>query len=176
MLTKIKMTSDEALPLWGSWRGLFVVLLVFFSFAFVADETKPLPAYTGFVNDFENILTPEQERVLTQIISAHEKKTSNEIAVVTVNNFYGYQNINDFSLNLANAWGVGKKEKNNGVVIVVSKYWSGVSIKNGLGMTDKITDSETKKIIDQKMLPYFRSELFYEGIKEGVEAIILEIK
>lgn len=157
-------------------KKIAYILLVVSTFGFVADATKPMPEYVGFVNDFENILTPEQERVLTQIITAHEQKTGNEIAVVTVNSFYGYQNIEDFSLSLATAWGVGKKEINNGVVLVVSKHWSGVRIENGLGITEKMTNAETKEIIDQKMLPYFRSELFYEGIKSGVEAIILEIK
>lgn len=158
------------------FRFILFTLALAISFGFVGDAAKPLPKYVGFVNDFENLLTSEQERYLTQIIAAHEKKTGNEIVVVTVNDFYGYQNIVDFSLELANAWEVGKKDKNNGVLLVVSKYWSGVRIENGYGIVQKLTNAETKEILEKDILPHFRSEFFYEGIRDGVEAIILEIK
>src|SRR5687767_2420221 len=80
-----------------------------------------LPDYVGFVNDFEDILSSEQEEELNKIIIESERQTTNQIAIVTVESIAPYSSMKDFATDLANKWGVGQKEKDNGLVIVVSK-------------------------------------------------------
>lgn len=141
-----------------------------------SDNTNIFPTQQGYVNDFEAILTNEEEKELDVLISDCEDKTSIEIAVVTldsshtsIDSFYSY------TLGLANYWGVGKADLNNGVVIAVSKSLRQVRIQNGLGIEQKLSTQQTKQIIDKSMVPYFKQSDFYGGIKKGVEQIMSKL-
>jgi len=79
------------------------------------------PDYIGYVNDFEKIFTVEQISELNDIIKNHEKKTTNEIAIVSISSYEPYETLFDYSFDLAYYWGIGKKDKNNGIVIVFGK-------------------------------------------------------
>jgi len=130
----------------------------------------------GYVNDFENIFTKKESDTLFEIILNHEKKTTNQIVIVSTSNIASYKNINDYSLDLANCWGVGVKGKNNGIAIVLSKKLRAMRIQVGDGLLDKLTNQETKKIIDEIIIPDFKEGNYYKGIKNGLEAIISEIE
>lgn len=79
------------------------------------------PEKIGSVNDFENIFTEKQKEELTQIIIDFEKQTSNEIAIITLTEIHPtYEDFDKYCLDLSNYYGVGKKEKDNGLVIVFS--------------------------------------------------------
>ena len=139
-------------------------------------ESKVFPKPIGYVNDFEDILTKEQEKELTLIIKKHENETTDQIAIVTLISFEPYENIYEYSLYLANYWGVGQKKKNNGILIALGKGLRKIRIQNGFGIEKRLTDSETKKIIDEIMIPEFKDDNFYLGLKKGLEAIIEELK
>ncbi len=140
------------------------------------NNSKTFPKLLGYVNDFEDILTPEQENELAKLIGAHEKKTTNQIAIVTLTSISPYDNMEQYSLDLANYWGIGQKGKNNGVLIAIGKNLRQIRINNGYGLEARLTDLETKKIIDDKMIPYFKTDNYYEGILKGLEAIIAELE
>src|SRR3989344_1120497 len=76
------------------------------------------PKPVGYVNDFENILSETEEKELTDIIITNERQTTNQIAIVTIKDYNPYSSLIDYSIGLANYWGVGQKNKNNGIVIV----------------------------------------------------------
>ena len=134
------------------------------------------PDKNGFVNDFENIFTSDQILELNQIIKKHEKETSNEIAVVTIMTYAPYDNLFDYSLDLGNYWGIGKKNKNNGVLIVFGKQIREIRIQVGYGLEKKLKDDEAKKIIDDVIIPEFKKGDYFSGIKKGLYEIIKEIK
>lgn len=134
------------------------------------------PENVGFVNDFEGILTQDQIKVLNDIISKHEKETTNEIAIVTIKSFEPYNTLFDYSLDLANYWGVGKKEKDNGIAIVLGKQIRQIRIQVGYGLENKLKDEEAKRIIDSIMIPEFKNGDFFTGIEKGLLAVIKEIK
>lgn len=73
---------------------------------------------------------------------------------------------------IANAWGAGKKELNNGVLIGISRGRKKIRIQNGLGTEKVFSDEKTKEIIDTKFIPNFRNGKFFEGTYEGTKAII----
>lgn len=134
------------------------------------------PDYVGFVNDFEEIFTQDQIKELNDIISKHETETTNEIVIVTITSFEPYETLFDYSLDLANYWGIGKKDKDNGVAIVFGQKIRQIRIQVGYGLENKLKDEEAKKIIDDIIIPEFKKGDFYTGIKNGLIAIIKEIK
>lgn len=135
-------------------------------------DSVVFPEPVGFVNDFSSILTQDQIDTLETMIRVHQQRTTNEIAVVTIKDMAPYENIYDFSFDLANAWGVGVIEKNNGVVIVLNDSLGMVRINTGLGIEAMVPDSSIQKIIDNSMLPFFSEGALYEGLREGTQAVI----
>jgi uncharacterized protein len=124
------------------------------------------------VFDFENVLTESQENNLYKIIVAHEAKTSNEIAIVTTPDWGDKENALFYSVDFANNHGVGKKEKDNGIVIVFSKQQRETRISTGYGMEEILKDHIAKKIIDSLMIPQFKEGKIYEGLLVGTNEIV----
>lgn len=141
-----------------------------------ADNTTSLPDAIGRINDFENIFTPEQEQELDQIISAFENKTGNQIGIITVANTGTYTDFKKYSVDLFNHWGVGLKDKNNGLLITFSAALRSTRITTGLGTEKVLTNALCKKIIDEKMIPEFKSKNFFNGIKAGLQECIVQWK
>jgi len=125
-----------------------------------------------FVFDNEKILTIEQSSYLDSIFRAHEKRTTNEIVVVTTPDYGEFSNNIDFSVDFGTKFGIGKREYDNGVVIVFSKTKREIRISTGNGTEKVLTDEVSKKIIDSIMIPKFKTDLVFEGLKEGGTAII----
>jgi len=130
------------------------------------------PQSLGCVSDFENILTVKEEKKLRLIIERFEKKTSNEICIVTIDSIKPYDNIADYTNDLGNAWGIGKKDKDNGLAIVISRTMRNVRVGTGIGTKKILTDSICKKVIDEMMLPEFKKARYFKGLKKGVRALI----
>lgn len=139
-------------------------------------ESSIFPEPVGLVNDFEHILTEQQIKELTALIKEHELLTTDQISVVTLTSITPYENIADYSLHLANYWGVGREGKDNGVLIALGRELREIRIQNGFGIEERLTDSETQKIIDELMIPEFKKDNYYEGLKKGIEAIIVELQ
>ena len=135
---------------------------------------KKFPDSQGSINDFENIFNDHQIKELTTIIKKFEKETSNEIAIVTIQSITPYTDFMKYSVDLANYWGIGKKDKNNGLLISVSKKLREVRISTGDETEKKLNDETCKKIIDTKMIPEFKTGNYYKGIKNGLLELIYQ--
>lgn len=134
---------------------------------------KPL----GWVNDFENIFTDKQEQKLTRLITDFEKKTSVEIAVLTIGSDVVSQDKFDaYVLTLANRWGLGKAGKDNGVMIGISAGQRYMSVQNGYGVEKQLTDAETKRIIDNDFIPKFKRGKYFKGTQAGLKAVMKELQ
>ena len=127
---------------------------------------------TGWVNDYEHILDDKSIKEITHLIEAHQKKTGNQIAVVTTLSYAPYDSIGGYALALGNQWGIGQKEKNNGVLIVVSSLKHEVRIATGLGMEEKLPDDYCEVIINENMIPEFKKGDYATGIKSALILII----
>ena len=134
------------------------------------------PNQIGYVNDFESVFSQQEVKKLNDLIVKYEKTTSNEIAVVTILTYKPYNTLFDYSLTLANYWGVGKKDKNNGVVIVFGKKLKEIRIQVGNGLVKKLTDEEVKKIVNETIIPNFKKGDFYNAIKFAMIQIMEQIK
>jgi len=133
-----------------------------------------LPDRVGYVNDFEGILSVEQISDLNNIITENEKKTTDEIIIVTTKSFDPYTTFKDYALELSKYWGIGKKDKNNGVLIVLSKQLNQTSILIGNGLVEKLSSEKAHIILESKIIPEFKNDNYYGGIKNGVLEILNE--
>ena len=142
----------------------------------IALPEKPL----NWVSDFEGILKPSEIIYLDSIIELNEKQTTNQIAVVTLDFDSAYlhtiENYEQVSLRLFRQWGVGLKDKNNGIGILISPQLKMVRIEVGLGLEKKLTDEEAKIIIDSFFIPEFKKGNYYIGIKNGLQEVFKETK
>ena len=134
-----------------------------------------LPKPVGVVNDFEAIFTKEQETILENLINRHKNFNGNQIVLVTTNNKLNYPTFETYANTLANAWGAGATDKNNGVMLIFSKTLGKLRIERGIGIAHKLTEEEVDVILMQKIVPLFNKNQFYEGSKVGLEAIIYEL-
>lgn len=124
---------------------------------------------TGRLVDSADVLDLAAEQLLTQRLAALEAQTSDQIVVVTVPTLGG-RTIEQYSLDLADRWGVGNADLDNGVLLVVAPNERKVRIEVGLGLEGLLTDAEAAKII-QMMLPAFREAKLEDGIAIGVDAV-----
>ncbi len=148
--------------------SIFIVFLMFFS----CSTTTEKKILRTFVFDNENIFTKLQIRELDSLISAHEKITTNEIAILTTSDFGKSDNILYYSFDFYNRYGIGKKDYDNGVLIVLSTVKKQCRITTGYGTEEVLKDEIAKKIIDSLMTPKFKEQKYFEGVRDGCTAII----
>ena len=133
---------------------------------------KKPSAAEGLVLDQTNTLTPEQETALEQKLIAYDNSSSNQIAIVLIPSLNG-NSIEDVALEILRTWGVGgQADKDNGVVILVSKNDRKVRIEVGYGLEGAVTDYAASSIIENNIKPNFRDGDYYRGITEAVDEII----
>jgi uncharacterized protein len=111
-------------------------------------EKKQFPEPSGVVNDYSDIFKEEEEKILTEIIDQYKAKTSNETAVVSIDNYEPYTNLVEYNKDLFNEWGIGQKEKNNGLLITIVPTSKQIRITTGTGTGKFLTDSICKIILD----------------------------
>ena len=132
-----------------------------------------LPKPINWTNDFEGLYTDAQEEELNNIIGSFEKETTVQLCIVTIDTMHTTKDQFDkLALHIANTWGVGQKGKNNGVTICISRGYRRIRICNGYGISDILSDSETKKIIDNNFIPGFKEGKYFEGTLDGINALI----
>lgn len=126
---------------------------------------------TGFVNDFANVLTNEQRQNLEIKLSESAKNSSNEISVVIIKSLKD-DTVENFAVQLFKDLGIGKKGKDNGVLIFVAIDDRQMRIEVGYGLEGSLTDAQSYWIINQVMKPAFKSNDYYLGINGAVDKII----
>jgi uncharacterized protein len=135
-----------------------------------------LPAAIGWVNDFEDLFTEEQEHYLEKMLAHFEKSTSIEISIVTLDsNMVALNKFNDFSYRLMKIWGVGKISKSNGILICICKDYKKVCVTTDFGIDRFMTDAEKHKVISRDFIPYFAKNEYYDGTSSGLNAMLARI-
>lgn len=145
---------------------LFLFLASLFSFSQEFPE-KP----NKLVSDFTNTLTPEQVNQLEQKLVAFADSSSTQIAVVLIQST-GVYDIADYTVKLAEKWGVGEAKKNNGVVLLAALKDRKVTIQTGYGVEGALPDAITARIRETSINPNFREGKYYEGLDQATDAII----
>lgn len=133
------------------------------------------PALTGRVVDQADLLTPAEEQALTAESAAVERDTKAQYVIVTVPTLQGWR-IEDYGYKLGRYWGVGRKNANDGVILLVAPKEHKVRIEVGYGLERRITDPYAANVIRGQILPAFRAGRFGEGIRAGSDAIVQRLR
>jgi uncharacterized protein len=139
--------------------------------AALAATALEFPALTGRVVDAADILNPGTETALNRQLEAHERATGQQIVVATVKDLGGLD-IQDYGYQLGRHWGIGGKEHDTGVVLVVAPTLRKVRIDVGYGLEGDLTDAVSANIIQTRILPEFRRGDMDAGVRAGVDAIV----
>ncbi len=131
-----------------------------------------LPEHTGYVTDLASVLDDATEAKLKASLADVEKETTAEVAVVTVTTLEG-MTVEDYANRLFRQWGIGKKGKDNGVLILVAPDERKIRIEVGYGLEPVLPDGLTGNIIRNQALPEFRNGDFPGGITAVVESIAI---
>ncbi|MFA6418271.1 MAG: TPM domain-containing protein [Candidatus Margulisiibacteriota bacterium] len=148
---------------------LIVVLGLSLSAAGWSEEVK-FPAAVGFVNDFAGVLDQGTAEKLRHLSSDLEKKTSAELAIVTVKTVAPLDP-KEYAVKLFEKWGVGKKGQDNGLLFLVAVADHRVEIEVGYGLEGVITDARAGRILDEYVVPRFKEGDYSGGIYNGAAAL-----
>ena len=164
------MNAVSILSARGGRKRLAVALIVAL-FAIAPAFAINFPALTGRVVDQANIIDPGTRAAIEQKSANLEEKSGIQLVVATVNSLEG-QEIEPYANELFRKWGLGEKQKNNGVLLLVAPNERRVRIEVGYGLEGTLTDALSKVIISNAMTPRFKAGNFSEGISRGVDDII----
>ena len=139
-----------------------VALLVIVSVLVVPlAHAQEIPQPTGFVNDYANVLDAGQHGQLEALLTALEQNTTAEVAVVTVDNV---TDIATYSVDLFQAWGIGKQSNDNGVLILYSKQANKIRVTTGYGVEGILPDGKVGRILDDYYVPMRDANRTSDGI------------
>jgi uncharacterized protein len=136
---------------------------------------QDLPALTGPVNDFAQILSPNVSATLDQRIRALQAASGDVVVVATVKTFAPYGSIEEYALRLFEKAGIGEKDKHNGALVVLALNERRVRIEVGYGLEEFITDGYAGETIREFMLPSFRQGDYGGGLLAGTTRVIQRI-
>jgi uncharacterized protein len=153
---------------------LFCLLITLF--AGVKGQGIPEPmSPPRLVNDFTGILAPDQVRHLEDKLVNFDDSTSTQILVILVKSLNGMTK-EEFADRIGEKWGVGRKGKNNGIVVLVKPKYANESgqarISTGYGVEGVVTDALSKRIIETDMKPYFIQGDYYTGIDKATNTLM----
>ncbi len=156
--------------------GLMTIFLLALSLTAVQGQTLlPRPEPPRLVNDYAGILSSEEARALEDKLVAFNDSTSNQIAVVIINDLQGYDR-SDFAYRVARDWGIGQGDFNNGLLVLVKPKTASsngqVFIATGYGLEGAIPDLACADIIDNEIIPRFRGNDYYGGIDAGTNVLM----
>ena len=153
-------------------KKLLLILLFFYGQFTFAQQLFPKANPPQAVNDFGNFLEPFQREALEKKIRDYNDSTSSAIVIITVPDLQGYD-IAELAFKYMRDWKPGVADRDNGVIILVSKAERKSRIETGYGMEGVLPDITAKSIIEERMIPYFKENDFYRGFDNAIDAIIL---
>lgn len=153
----------------------FVVIIALLSIftGCTALEKIPIPAVEKdvYIYDQDNIIDNDVEKKLNSMLIELEQKTEVEFAVVSIKSLLG-RSIEDYANNLFNTLGIGKKGKDNGVLLLFSRSDSRVRLEIGRGLEGCLNDSKCGRILDDYFVPYREKDEYTKATELTVQAVL----
>ena len=151
-------------------RRLLPVLLLA-ALAGVAAAALPIPPPPDHrINDYAGALSAADRERLEDKLRARERESSNQIVVAIVRSLEG-ENLEDYSIRLAQAWRIGQKGLDNGVIFLIFVDDRKMRLEVGYGLEAKLTDALSSQILRQVVAPRFREGKIGDGVAAGLDAI-----
>ena len=156
-------------------KTIFYILLIFWSLPVLSDDFPARPSPPRLVNDYTGFLSNNEQAGLEQKLVNFDRETSTQIAVVIIEDLKGYDKA-DYAVQLGRKWGIGHEGKNNGILILIKPKTATsrgeVFIAPGYGLEGVVPDAIAKRIVDNELLPSFRSGNYFEGINKAVNTLM----
>ncbi len=152
-------------------RHFLAALLTFAALLGAARAEVPVPPLKARVTDLTGTLNETQRGELEARIAAFEKRRGSQIAVLVLPTTKP-EEIEQYSIRVAEAWKIGRKKVDDGLILVVAKDDRRLRIEVGYGLEGRIPDSMAKRVIDERITPRFRDGDFYGGIRDGVDQLM----
>jgi uncharacterized protein len=130
-----------------------------------------VPFLSGRVTDNAEVLNDATRRALTERLKAHEDRTGDQIVVLTIPSLES-ENIEEYAVKIFESWKLGKKGKDNGVLVIVAPKDRRMRIEVGYGLEGTLTDLAAGRIVRNVMTPRFKAGDYNGGIEAGVQAIL----
>ncbi len=155
---------------------LLTIFLSLFIFSVVAQNIPERPNPPRLVNDLANVLSDQEEQQLESELVQFDQSTSTQITIVTVPSLEGNE-ISDFTFKLGEKWGVGRKDKNNGIVIVfkpkIGNEKGAVFVAVGYGIEGIIPDAiANRAVVENEMIPRFKQNDVFGGLYAGTKVLM----
>ena len=154
---------------WATW--LLLCLSLVLSLAARAQTVPPRPNPPRLVNDLAGLMQPQQVAALEQKLVAYNDSTSSQIAVVTVPSLDG-NDLADYAQKLYESWGIGRKGKDNGILVLVAAQEHQARIQTGYGLEGAVPDALAKRIISNTLVPAFKQNAYYAGLDRATDQLI----
>ena len=148
----------------------FMVALAATLFIASGARAQTFPKFTALVVDDAHILAPEQVAALDAKLTALQQQTGHQLVVATIGDLQGYP-IEDYSYQLGRAWGVGAKQKNDGLLLVIAPKDRKMRIEAGPGLQGTVTDALSSVIINTQIAPKFKAGDYAGGINAGIDQL-----
>ncbi len=153
---------------------LTIFMLTFSSSFFTADASVPQPSDSFYINDFANVIYPENEEYILSNSKTLADKTGAQLVVATVESLEG-RDVDSYALDMFREWKIGGSKDNNGVLILLAPNERKVRIEVGYGLEGRINDSKAGRFIDEYAVPRFKNDNWDEGILSLYLAVLSEI-
>jgi uncharacterized protein len=136
-----------------------------------SDGLAPIPPLRARVTDLTNTLSSSDQQALEAKLDAWERDTGNQMAVLIVPSTKP-EPIEAYSIRVADAWKIGRKGQDNGVLFLIAKDDRKLRLEVGYGLEGVLTDATSRRIIAETVTPFFRQNQFAAGISAGVDRVI----
>ncbi len=153
-----------------------IIVLIFLSILLFQIKSLAVvkPTANFYVNDYANLLSPETENYIMNTNISLNNQTGAQVVVVTVPNLEG-NSLEEYATQLFREFGIGDKNKNNGVLLLLALEERQFRVEVGYGLEGCLTDGKTGRIQDEYIIPYLKQNDWDNGIKNGFSAIVQEI-
>jgi uncharacterized protein len=153
-----------------AWLVLVIYTLLI-SAAFAQPQIPPAPTHSIYVQDLAGILDSETKTKINSLGSKLAATTKAQVVVLTVKSIEG-ASLDEYALEVLRRWGIGDKQLNNGVLILVAVNDRQSRIEVGYGLEGPLNDAKTGAIQDEYMIPYFAAGDYNKGIWNGYQALV----
>ncbi len=137
----------------------------------ISAAEQPVPALTAHMMDLTGTLTTSQKAALEAKLAAFEQEKGAQIAVLILPTTQP-ETIEQYSMRVVEAWKLGRKGIDDGVLLLIAKNDRKMRIEVGYGLEGALSDAVSKRIISEVITPFFKREDFYGGIDAGINAMI----
>ncbi len=134
-----------------------------------------VPSQKGWVTDNAGLLNQAQQERFSDLLSGYFRETHHQMALLVVTTLGG-EPLESYSLRVANAWGLGCKGIDDGILVTLAMQERKVRIELGKGMERFISDAQAKSIIDETMTPAFARGDFSAGLEGGFKLLMTEAR